>query len=248
MTAEELPGRAELRAMQRERERERRRMRDRQRRQSMSLEEREKHLARRRRNYQLRRQRTGNTGLDSQGEQTSIPSRGEQINRNEHQALISVSDLSAQHDGVLDVGFDRGQEKINLSGLISEGLEATAHTLAKSPRRIRLNHIRHLARSLNDPMSDIIGENHQIGADVKTRENAATNCKSPKSLRLSRVKRLARALNSTAKETSGQNHQNETGVEQNLLQGEIQLISNDVPKSALPDNIRGRIEQMYTDG
>ena len=50
--------------LQKEQERERRRLRDRQRRQAMSVEEREKHLARRRKNYQLRRLRAENAKLD----------------------------------------------------------------------------------------------------------------------------------------------------------------------------------------
>lgn len=61
-----------------EEERERRRMRDRQRRRSMTLEQRERHLARRRRNYQLRRLRSGTEG-PSLPQELGFESGGEMV-------------------------------------------------------------------------------------------------------------------------------------------------------------------------
>lgn len=52
-------------------------MRDRQRRESMTAEEREKHLARRRRNYQLRRQKAGNAHSGSDGDQAFLEPKHE---------------------------------------------------------------------------------------------------------------------------------------------------------------------------
>ncbi|KAA8537287.1 hypothetical protein F0562_027026 [Nyssa sinensis] len=198
MTVEEVSKRQEWRALQRERERERRRMRDRQRRQSMSLEEREKHLARRRRNYQLRRQRVENAKLDSQQEQYIIGTRA------------------------------NGQERANASATKSEGSAATGvHKSAKYPRRLCLNQIKHLARLLNTPVDNPCGESHQIVADVMRKERVRRRCRS-RSLRLIHVKRLARALNSCMKDAADKTQLSETQVEENLLQGEIQLMSSDV--------------------
>lgn len=55
-------------------------------------------------------------------------------------------------------------------------MEAGDHKLAKFPRRLRLSHVRHLARSINDPMDELTGHNHLVGADVVARENASTKC------------------------------------------------------------------------
>ena len=68
--------------MQREQERELRRVRDRQRRQSMTVEQRERHLARCRRNYQLRRLRVENAKAGD------FPSHVQQIS-NEREAAAS---------------------------------------------------------------------------------------------------------------------------------------------------------------
>ncbi|GAB4826484.1 hypothetical protein Ancab_033379 [Ancistrocladus abbreviatus] len=66
MASKQETQRSDLLALQRERERERRRLRDRQRRQNMSQEQKEEHLARRRRNYRLRRIRAENAKLNHQ--------------------------------------------------------------------------------------------------------------------------------------------------------------------------------------
>ncbi|KAK3218828.1 hypothetical protein Dsin_012798 [Dipteronia sinensis] len=152
--------RPEMRKLQKEQERERRRLRDRQRRQSMSVEEREKHLARRRRNYQLRRLRAENARLDldpqSQSQPTTPPT--DQI-----PPLNSVSDLSLQ---CTDVGSHQECTK-------SESLEVPAHILAKFSGQLRLNRIKHLARSLNGP----VGDNHKISVDMTVKGLEASNGK-----------------------------------------------------------------------
>ncbi|TXG69744.1 hypothetical protein EZV62_004679 [Acer yangbiense] len=184
--------RPEMRKLQKEQERERRRLRDRQRRQSMSVEEREKHLARRRRNYQLRRLRAENARLDlnpqtqsqSQSQPTTPPT--DQI-----PPLNSVSDLSLQ---CTDVGSHQECTK-------SESLEVPAHKLAKFSGQLRLNRIKHLARSLNGP----VGDNHKISVDVTVKGLEASNGISPKGLRLNRVKHLARSRNSAVKGNISQN-------------------------------------------
>lgn len=220
MSMEEVSERSELRRLQREQERERRRVRDRQRRQSMTVDQREKHLARRRRNYQLRRLRAENVRLSSESGQTSSVTRVEMITANEHQAVTSVSELSVQCNGVSHVGVDEGQDKLNVECTNFEGLEALVHKSANCPRVLRLSHIRRLARSKNHSVGELTG-NHQIVAEVITKGDATSlqvedhdSGKSPQSLRLNRVKRLARTLNSSAnsamKEATGQNHQSGT--------------------------------------
>ncbi|KAK4838522.1 hypothetical protein QYF36_014449 [Acer negundo] len=158
-----------MRKLQKEQERERRRLRDRQRRQSMSVEEREKHLARRRRNYQLRRLRAENARLDfdpqtqsqSQSQPTTPPT--DQI-----PPLNSVSDLSLQ---CTDVGSHQECTK-------SESLEVPAHKLTKFSGQLRLNRIKHLARSLNGP----VGDSHKISVDVTVKGLEASNGISPKGI------------------------------------------------------------------
>ncbi|KAB1221728.1 hypothetical protein CJ030_MR2G019955 [Morella rubra] len=214
--------RSELRRIQREQERERRRMRDRQRRQSMTLEQREKHLARRRRNYQLRRLRAEGARSGSQTGQTSMVTQGETISSDEHHAVTSVSGLSVKCNGVTSVETNQAGEKLIVECSESEGLEALAHKSANSPRKLRLSHIRHLARSLNHSMGELAG-NHQMVAAVLTKGDAASNClqvgypdsgRSSQSLRLNCVKRLARTFNNSAdsppKEVTNQNHRSGT--------------------------------------
>lgn len=55
-------------------------------------------------------------------------------------------------------------------------MEAGGHKLAKFPRRLRLSHVRHLARSVNNPMDELTGDNHPIGADAVTKKNASSKC------------------------------------------------------------------------
>ncbi|XP_062161671.1 uncharacterized protein LOC133868707 isoform X2 [Alnus glutinosa] len=213
---EDVSERSELRRMQREQERERRRMRDRERRQSMTLEQREKHLARRRRNYQLRRIRAESARSGSQTGQTSMVTGGETITGDDHPAVTSVSGLSVKCNGITHVGINQGEEKLDVECLESEVLQALVHKSTNFPGRLRLSHIRHLARSLNNSIDGPAG-NYQMVATLITKEDAASNClqvgdsdscRSPQSLRLNRVKRLARTLNNSAnaamKEATGQ--------------------------------------------
>ncbi|KAJ4704064.1 Zinc finger CCCH domain protein [Melia azedarach] len=147
----------------------------------MSVEEREKHLARRRRNYQLRRLRAENSKLDS--EQT----QSEQIT---HQILALPSASS-------DLDVDVGSHQV---GTKFESLEVPPHKLAKFSGQLRLNRLKHLARSMNDSA----GDKHGVAVDV-IKGNEASGIL-PKGLRLNRVKHLARSLNSAVKETTNQNH------------------------------------------
>ncbi|XP_025015726.1 uncharacterized protein LOC8273264 isoform X2 [Ricinus communis] len=161
---------AMMKTSQKEQERERRRIRDRQRRQSMSVEEREKHLARRRRNYQLRRLRADNNP------------RLHHHPPFHHQTTTTTS-AAANVDVTLP----------------SVGLEIPADKLAKLPtRRVRLNHLKHLARSLDNHDHVGVPINHTIAAPDLTNDqtaNANSTCVTAKGgLRLNRVKRLARSL------------------------------------------------------
>ncbi|GAV59879.1 hypothetical protein CFOL_v3_03410 [Cephalotus follicularis] len=171
--------------LRKEQEKERRRLQDRQRRQSMSIEEREKHLARRRRNYQLRRQRAENARFDPRFDHTSILDSDDMLTTNQNQ-LTSASDIIVQISDDAPHVVSGGRQ----------GLEVPAHRLAEFPGKLRLNHLKRLARSLNDPVVD----NHKIGADLFIKGNAASNCISPKGVRLNHVKQLARGLKSAVKE------------------------------------------------
>ncbi|THF99111.1 hypothetical protein TEA_027858 [Camellia sinensis var. sinensis] len=224
METKQLAERPEWHIMEREQDRERRRMRDRLRRQSMSAKERENHLARRRKNYQIRRQRAENAKLESHNEQTSIP-RSQLNHGNENQSPIAVYGHSIQC-------------ALETKPLRSE---AGAHKSPKFPRQLRLNRVRHLARLLNSPMSELIGDSHQIG--FITKEIVTTNCRSIKGLRLTHLKRLARALNSTNKEAADQNHLTETQVKQSLPQREFQQINSDVLKNVQDESILCIIEE-----
>ena len=53
------------------------------------------------------------------------------------------------------------------------GLEVPAHKLAKFSGQLRLNRIKHLARSLNGP----VGDNHKISVDVTVKGLEASNGK-----------------------------------------------------------------------
>ncbi|XP_054800651.1 uncharacterized protein LOC129304851 [Prosopis cineraria] len=191
---EEYGEKAEVRRMQREQERERRRIRDRERRQSMTQEQREIHLARRRRNYQLRRQRAANNNnttffpLDQAKEAST--SRG-------HPSLVSysISDYRTLHN-------DSGQESSQGSEV---HMEALTYKPTNLPRKLRLNHIRQLARNLM--MHSIADHDSQTGIDQIVQPlmpNGGLSGSTQKSLRLNRVKQLARSLNSPPKEISSQ--------------------------------------------
>lgn len=111
---EDSAERPESRRRQREEERERRRMRDRLRRQSMTLEQRERHLARRRRNYQLRRLRAEPSRLTSSAT-ISRESGGEIVISKDHdQAVNSAPEVISSQD-------DHGFEKLNSECLQSVG-------------------------------------------------------------------------------------------------------------------------------
>ncbi|GAV74418.1 hypothetical protein CFOL_v3_17898, partial [Cephalotus follicularis] len=166
---------------------------DRQRRQSMSIEEREKHLARRRGNYQLRRQRAENARFDPCFYHTSILDSDDMLTTNQNQ-LTSASDIIIQICNDAPHVVSGGRK--NLLETLLIGLEVPAHRLAEFPGKLRLNHLKRLARSSNGPM----GVNHKIGVDVFIKGNAASNCISPKGVRLNHVKQFARGLKSAVKE------------------------------------------------
>ncbi|KAH8506888.1 hypothetical protein Peur_043933 [Populus x canadensis] len=231
----ELTERAVLRNLQKEQERERRRLRDRQRRQSMSVEERENHLARRRRNYQLRRQRAQNV-REPQINQSGLVDSDESpmlLSDENHQTAISVP---VQSNGVCHADLDQRQGSFNAGNANSVGLEVPAHKLAKLPIRSRLNHIKHLARSLVDTLD--IGDSHKIPADLTMKGETASNCTPPKALRLNRVKHLARVLSSDITTTTAQNHNRETDGEHNLPRGE-HLMNSNLPKVVQTNNVNG---------
>lgn len=56
------------------------------------------------------------------------------------------------------------------------GAEDGAKKSDNYPKKLRLNDIRHLARSLNSPMKVPHGQSFRIGAEV-TKDIASTNCK-----------------------------------------------------------------------
>ncbi|XP_050213863.1 uncharacterized protein LOC126665181 isoform X1 [Mercurialis annua] len=175
-----------------EQERERRRIRDRQRRQSMSLDEREKHLARRRRNYQLRRLRA----------QTSLF----------HHHLTAATNVECNNN-------NNYVTAVECHSNVTVGLEIPAHKLATLPTRLRLNHLKHLARSLDD--NQTAAADFIITANEIQNANADSTCVTPQSgLRLNRVKHLARSINSDLEKSTPEN-----GVEhKNQLNG-LQLCS-----------------------
>ncbi|OMO76922.1 hypothetical protein CCACVL1_15281 [Corchorus capsularis] len=197
---EGLASRSELR---KEVERERRRIRDRQRRQSMSFEEREKHLARRRRNYQLRRQRAETARINPPPQipfqQTTISSTQLPLTN----AQTVISDISPQVNtgagsaaAAVVVGSNREPQRLMLDTRSTQSLEIPAHKLAILPGKVRLNRIKHLARVINEPASDGAAKGGMMNA------NGASNCLLSKGLRLNRVKRLARSLNPAAQENN----------------------------------------------
>ncbi|KAH1040948.1 hypothetical protein GmHk_09G024445 [Glycine max] len=209
---QEFPERGELKRMQREQERERRRIRDRQRRQSMTQEQRERHLARRRRNYQLRRQRAANAQVPYSPFpqlQTLESSAGEASTSDELQGLTSSTFLDY---GVLSQGLNQVQETFNFGSKVLEGssipLETLVYKPANSPRRMRLNHIKGLARNLTHSMDDDPAVTHQLVAELIAKEDQDVSVgnfgSTPKSLRLNCVKRLARSKNSPPIETADQ--------------------------------------------
>ncbi|XP_023543050.1 uncharacterized protein LOC111803033 [Cucurbita pepo subsp. pepo] len=192
-------------ASQRDRERERRRIRDRERRSSMTVEQRERHLACRRRNYHLRRLRSRSVRTTN----PSVSSPIEMAETNSHQTVAetSIAELDLQRNGLTLIDFNHEQQMTS-SG--SETLDPKAEILQG---RVRLSHIRRLARSIGihqmmDSMAESTGncksEDHSLECDQR---------KSSKALRLNRVKHLARKMNSSAKPSAAEDEsQNQTAI------------------------------------
>ncbi|XP_030491090.2 uncharacterized protein LOC115707314 isoform X1 [Cannabis sativa] len=180
--------------MKRDEERERRRIRDRQRRQSMTLEQRERHLARRRKNYQLRRLRNETrTVLD---DKTTIATMSLQ----ESTTMINSTPEKDFQDDDVD---DQEKEDLNSECLDSiSGLEILAQKSDNVIKKIRLSHVRSLARSLNR-----LGGG--VGGDTKLQLGVGDNDSGrlTAGLRLNRIKRLARELNVSNTDTDGESHQ-----------------------------------------
>ncbi|KAL2475748.1 hypothetical protein Adt_36484 [Abeliophyllum distichum] len=215
MATSELPG-SGLHEKWKEQDRERRRRRDRERRLSMSLEERERHLARRRRNYQLRRRREEDAKF-SQHEIASTTTKYEDSAGNGNLALVPVSGSSVQSHGARRVEYIDQFENQNVPLNKSEGAEARSHEIPKSSGRLRLNQIRHLARTLNssEPKS---GDNcQQTKVEATLKESATTNCVPRKTMRLVHVKRLARGLDSPNGKASDQDNCTIKGNSQTMV-------------------------------
>ncbi|CAL0301094.1 unnamed protein product [Lupinus luteus] len=218
---EGFPERTDLRTMQREQERERRRIRDRQRRQSMTQEQREMHLARRRRNYQIRRQRAANAHAPfipfTHQHQLLESSAGEASTSDEFQGVTSSTSLDysvlCHGIGIPQHGINQGLEALNLGTKVDEGssshLETLDHNPANSSRRLRLTHIRRLARNVTCSNNDLASID-QVAAELITKEDviAGDYGSTPKSLRLNRVKRVARSRNSLPKDSIAEKNRN----------------------------------------
>ncbi|KAF8030488.1 hypothetical protein BT93_E2814 [Corymbia citriodora subsp. variegata] len=140
-----------LHRTRREQERERRRMRDRQRRQSMTLEQKEKHLARRRRNYQLRRERK-NLGSDHQSGQTDTAIERGNTGRNNRQVDHCAQQFAAQYDRAVSVGFNQVLQNTSAESLRSNS--------GKSTTGVRLNRLKRLARTANSAPNETSEKNH----------------------------------------------------------------------------------------
>ncbi|GAV77049.1 LOW QUALITY PROTEIN: hypothetical protein CFOL_v3_20521, partial [Cephalotus follicularis] len=176
--------------LRKEQERERRRLQDRQRRQSMSIEEREKHLARRRRNY-LRRQRAENARFDPCFDHTSILDSDDMLTTNQNQLtsasdiIIQISNdapyvVSGGRQG-LEVPARRLAEfpgKLHLNHLnrLARSLndpmgankigadvfiKGNAASNCISPKGVRLNHVKQLARGLKSAVKVNVPESLQ---------------------------------------------------------------------------------------
>ncbi|KAL2339260.1 hypothetical protein Fmac_013706 [Flemingia macrophylla] len=124
--------------MEREEERERRRLRDRERRQSMTKEERARHLARRRRNYQLRRQRAAAAFMSESLPQTVKGSSIQLEGCPKRLRLNIVKQLARNLASVTPGNHQVAPELISAS---------TANGNTSKP--LRLNRVKRLARSLS---------------------------------------------------------------------------------------------------
>lgn len=197
----------------------------------MTQEQRERHLARRRRNYQLRRQRAANAHapfIPLPHQPLSLESSaGEASTSDELQGVTSTSlhyNVQCHGIGPHQHGLNQGLETLNLGIKVDEGssshLETLAHNPANSPR-LRLNYIRRLARNLTCSMGDPAGT-HKVAAELITKEDVSAGDygSTSKSLRLNCVKRLARSKNSPPKETTAEK-------DHNLQPEGIQLLDNE---------------------
>ncbi|XP_038881723.1 uncharacterized protein LOC120073145 isoform X2 [Benincasa hispida] len=192
-------------ALQRERERERRRIRDKERRSSMSTEQRERHLARRRRNYQLRRLRSRNVKI------TNLCFSETKFYK--AVAETSIAELDLQRNGLTLVGFNHEQESLNPDSTMSSSFETLGPKAETFQGRVRLSHIRRLARSIGI---------HQMYSQMSFVEESTSNCKcedlnleydqsrSSKVLRLNHIKHLARMMNSSVKPSTDESQHQTT--------------------------------------
>ncbi|XP_019231757.1 PREDICTED: uncharacterized protein LOC109212562 isoform X2 [Nicotiana attenuata] len=155
----------------------------------MSLEEREKHLARRRRNYQLRRQRVLNNSFSSY--QNYESTSGGNSNEEENQAIVPVSGLGVQlSETTFHPESNKSQEESARSSYTLHQ-EERMNKVQRSPNILPLYQIRHLVRLLNSLSRD----NQEIGTNLTSNDNITTESTLRRGIRLIDVKRLARALN-----------------------------------------------------
>ncbi|KAI4294884.1 hypothetical protein MLD38_040822 [Melastoma candidum] len=208
-----------------EEERERRRMRDRERRRSMTSEQKERHLARRRRNYQLRMQRVKHRDLTN-------ANPGNHINGLNHRRAGGYDPMSAlQFSCYAPVGS--GQALFKVHGECSsrpEGKESLAYDLTKLHRRLRLIHVKHFARCLKRPLGELVVNNIPILTDLIMKGNQVSCCKSVRGVRLNRIKKLARGRRSAPEETS--EHLPSSEAEGNLEKQNLLPAEGHQPKAA----------------
>ncbi|KAI4365031.1 hypothetical protein MLD38_021052 [Melastoma candidum] len=194
-----LSDRSTFHRMRSEQERERRRMRDRERRQSMTSEQRERHLARRRWNYQLRRQRVKHLESGFQPGCTNTILANNMTGMN-HLRLGGYNPKSLVHFGyVMPIGS--GQVLFKVHGehsLMPKGKEPLAYDLTKLQSRLRLVHVKQFARSLKSPLGELAANNIPILADLIMKGNQVSCGKPVHVVRLNRVKELARGMKCSA--------------------------------------------------
>ncbi|KAG8385848.1 hypothetical protein BUALT_Bualt03G0087900 [Buddleja alternifolia] len=215
---------SDWRDKKKEQARERRRVWDRKRRLSMSLEEKEKHLAKRRRYYQLRRQKEENDKRHLQRVKTSSRMKLEARIGNNDLVSLPVPELSVQSDGSMHDGYVNHLEEQNETGDKFE--DAVSCKFPKNSGRLRINQIRHLARVLNTSVPK---------SDVFTKESLSVR---RKRVRLVHVKRLARALNSPIQRRPSEEDSLSTtpGLE-NEVRPEPELIGSIVQINTPADNV-----------
>ncbi|XP_010686701.1 uncharacterized protein LOC104900869 [Beta vulgaris subsp. vulgaris] len=139
MSSKQQAERLDTHTTQREKEREKRRLRDRLRRQNMSQEQREKHLARRRRNYQLRRLRAQNSNQqtdtpDLSNDTTEPKIQEEAQKKRKYPRRLRLSEIRHLARTLHCDGNQQIQE---------------VSTSCADTKRLRLTHVKRLARALN---------------------------------------------------------------------------------------------------